>query len=114
MDNDRKKALKSEYAEREVIGGVYLVRNTLNNKALLDTATDLKACKNRFEFALTTGSCVYPKLQQEWSAQGGRHFTLEVLEELSKGETQTQAEYKSDLEFLKDIWLEKLTDEELY
>ena len=114
MDNNRKKELQSQYAEREVVGGVYLIRNTPGNKLLLETATDLGVCKNRFVFARKTGSCVYPKLQKDWAEQGGDQFVFEVLEELKKGETQTQTEFKADIDFLKEIWREKLSGESFY
>jgi hypothetical protein len=114
MDSNRKKELQAQYAEREIIGGVYVVRNTLNNKLLLDAATDLKASKNRFEFARKTGVCVYLPLQKDWEEQRGGQFVFEVLEELKKSETQTQAEFKADIGLLKELWSERLSNEDLY
>ena len=114
MDANRKKELRSQYTEREVTGGVYLIRNTLNNKLFLDTAADLRGCRNRFDFAQQTGSCVYHKLQKDWAAFGHDQFVLEVLDELKKGETQTQEEFRTDIGFLKEIWREKLSSEDLY
>ena len=114
IDSNRRKELRSQYAEREIVGGVYAVRNTLNNKLLIDAATDLKGSKNRFEFARKTGSCVYIKLQQDWTKQGSDQFTFEVLEELKKGETQTQAEFRADIDLLRELWREKLSAEDLY
>ena len=114
VGHGRKKELQSQYAERESIGGVYLIRNTLKNKLYIDAATDLYGSKNRFEFARKTGSCVYMKLQRDWAEQHGDQFAFEVLEELRKGETQTQAEFKEDIELLKELWCEKLSEEDLY
>jgi hypothetical protein len=114
MDRKTKKEMQAEYKEREVIGGVYLVRNTLKNKSLLSVATDLRGSVNRFEFSEKTGSCVYPQLQNDWAEQGGSGFVFETLEELKKGDAQTASEFKADLELLKEMWLEKLSDEELY
>jgi len=112
--SDKKKIL-AQYKERERIGGVYLIRNTLNNKILLDAATDLQSIRNRFEFAQKTGSCVNPKLQKDWLEHGCGAFLLEVPEQLVKGNTQTDAEFKADIEFLKEIWLDKLSiSEDLY
>ena len=113
-DGGRKKELQSQYREREITGGVYLIRNTQNNKLFIDTAVDLQGGRNRFEFARKTGSCVYVKLQKDWNEQGGAQFVFETLEELTKGETQTQAEFKSDIELLKEMWREKLASEEFY
>ena len=112
VDSNIKKEYKALYKEREMMGGVYLIRNTVNNRILLDAATDLNSKKNRFEFSQKTGSCVEMKLQQDWAAQECHHFVFEVLEELKKGDTQTPAEFKADIEFLKEIWLDKLAGED--
>ena len=114
MDAKTKKELLAQYKEREVIGGVYVIKNTLNNKLLFGAATDLQGSKNRFEFSQKTGSCIDMKLKNDWNEQGGKQFVFEVLEELKKGENQTQAEFKADIDLLKDIWLEKLSTENLY
>ena len=39
---------------------------------------------------------------------------IEVLEELQKGDLQTDAEFKDDLVLLKSIWLDKLAGQDLY
>ena len=113
-NSDKRKEILAQYKEREIIGGVYLVKNTIINKSLLDVTADLQSIKNRFEFAQKTGSCVYPKLQKDWSEFGHEAFVFEVLEELKKGDAQSDAGFKADIAFLKEIWLEKLQNEELY
>jgi len=112
--SSRKKELQSQYAERDIIGGVYMIRNTQNNKLLIDAATNLHGSKNRFEFAQKTGSCVYLKLQKDWTEHRGSQFVLEVLEELKKGENQTQAEFKNDINLLMELWREKLSNDDFY
>jgi hypothetical protein len=113
-DRKTKKELIAQYKGREIIGGVYVIKNTLNNKLLLRAAMDLQGSKNRFDFSLKTGSCVDMKLQNDWNKQGGEQFVFEVLEELKKGETQTEKEYKADIEVLREMWIEKLFDRDLY
>ena len=113
-DNKTKKEILAKYKEREIIGGVYAIKNILNNKMLLEAAADLQASKNRFEFSQQTGSCVYVKLQNDWNKQGSGQFVFEVMEELKKGETQTVEEFKADIDTLKKIWIDKLSDEDLY
>jgi hypothetical protein len=113
-NNSRKKELQSQYNEREIVGGVYLIRNTINNKLLLDSSTDIQGSKNRFEFAQKTGSCVTPKLQKDWTEHGASPFVFEVLDELKKNETQSPAEFKTDINLLTEIWREKLSGEEMY
>jgi len=113
-DNRTKKELLAQYKEREIIGGVYVIKNTLNNKILLGAVADLHGIKSRFEFSQKTGSCVDLKLQSDWNTHGGNHFVLEVLEELKKGATQTTEEYEADIDVLKQLWLDKLSGRDLY
>ena len=113
-DTSTKKELQSQYKEREITGGVYIIRNTIKNKILCEIAVEMNNTRNRFEFSRKTGSCVSMKLQKDWTEQGSNQFVFEVLEELKKGDTQTDAEFKADLELLKEMWLEKLSGEEMY
>jgi len=113
-DKSAKKELLAQYREREIVGCVYLVRNTLNNRLLLDYSTDVTSIRNRYEFAQKTGSCVAVKLNNDWMEHGSGAFSFEVLEELKKSETQTDAQYKADLEFLREAWREKLSNEVFY
>ena len=113
-DNKSKKELQSIYKEREIIGGVFAIKNTLNDKLFLDATTDLRGIKNRFEFSQKTGSCTLMKLQSDWSKYGGDIFVFEVLEELAKSSMQTNDEFKADVNLLKAMWLEKLSGSDLY
>jgi hypothetical protein len=109
-----KKELQAEYKERKVIGGIFAVKNTLTGKMLLDSTSDLQGSVNRFEFSKKTGSCVSMKLQRDWTPASAPPFAIEILEELEKGANQTDAEFTTDLLLLKEIWLEKLADADLY
>jgi len=113
-NNTSRKELIQKYKERVVVGGVYIVRNTVKNKLLLASTTDLPGSKNRFEFAQNTGICVDLKLQKDWESQNGGGFVFETLDEIEKGGAQTDAEFKADIKLLKEIWLEKLADETFY
>ena len=113
-DKQSRKEITEQYKQRQVIGGVFLFRNTNNGKILIDASVDLQGSKNRFAFAQSTGSCVNFKLQKDWLAMGAKAFTLEILEELEKGEDQTDLEFKSDIKTLKEMWQEKLSHESFY
>jgi hypothetical protein len=113
-DKKTKKELLTQYKEREIIGGVYTITNTLNNKIFLEATTDLQKSKNRFDFSQKTGSCVHMKLQGDWDKQGGEQFVFEVLDELKKGEAQTMEEFNADIAVLKKMWIDKLSDRDLY
>jgi len=113
-DNETRRELKEQYKEQKRLGGVFAIRNTVKNRLLLDATVDLQSRKNRFDFSMQMGSCIDLKLQKDWEVQGGEGFVFEVLEELAKKETQSEAEFKDDIKLLKEIWLEKLAGENLY
>ena len=105
-----KKELREQYRNRTVIGGIYTIKNTINGKVLLDSTTDLKGARNRFEFF----GCPNPKMTADWSAQKGECFVFDVLEELEKDEIQTDKEFKDDLKILLEIWRDKFSSQDLY
>lgn len=113
-DTVSRKELQAQYREREVIGGVFAIRNLANGKLLVGTTADLPGSKNRFEFSQKTNSCTYLKLQSDWDRYGSEQFAFVVLEELKKGEMQTDEEFKADIDVLRDMWLEKLSGSDLY
>jgi hypothetical protein len=102
-----KKELIAKYKGRKIMGGVYAIKNGVTGRSLLLSAQDLQGSKNRFEFAQKTGSCVHPRLKDDWEVYGGKAFSLEMLEKLEKMETQTPDEFKEDIRVLLEIWLEK-------
>ena len=114
MDQPDKKELLAKYKARKIMGGVYAIKNRVTGRSLLLSAQDLQGSKNRFEFAQKTGSCVHPRLKDDWAVFGGEAFSLEILEELEKMETQTPDEFKEDIRVLSEIWLEKFDPLERY
>lgn len=100
---NRRKALSNAYKEREIVGGVYRITNTHNSRYLLGHTGDVASVRNRFEFAVTTGSAVDPRLRADWEAFGAAAFTLEILEELRKSPDQTQVEFMTDVEALEQL-----------
>jgi hypothetical protein len=114
MDQPGKKELIAKYKERKIIGGVYAIRNGVTGRRLLMSAPDLQGSKNRFEFSQKTGGCIHPRLKDDWECYGGKAFSLEILEELEKMETQTPDEFKEDIRVLAELWLEKFELGEFY
>ena len=105
-----KKELLNQYKSRAQVGGIYAIKNATLNKWYLDATPDLAAAKNRFQFFGPTKT----KAEQDYKAQNGVGFVFEVLEELKKNENQTDQDFQADLAMLKEIWLEKLSGQELY
>ena len=105
-----KKELVEQYKNREQTGGVIVIKNALIGKWHIDSAPDLKAAKNRFEFFGSSNM----KVSNDFTAQKGEGFSFEVLEELKKGENRSDKEFREDLSVLKAIWLEKLAGQDMY
>lgn len=103
-----RKALTKDYKERKLVGGVYLIRNTQNGRYLIGHAVDLASMRNRFQFAVTIGSAVDPRVRADWATFGAQAFTLDILEEIEQGPDQTRAQFEADL-----VELERLRHAEL-
>jgi hypothetical protein len=98
-----RKALAKDYKERKLVGGVYLIRNTQNGKYLIGHAVDLASIRNRFQFAVATGSAIDPRVRADWATFGPHAFTLDILEELQQGPEQTRAQFEGDLVALEQL-----------
>lgn len=99
-----RREISRQYKERKLHGGVYTITNTVNGKYLIDHTADLASLRNRFQFSVTTGSTVHPKLRQDWGELGAKAFTLDVREELDQGPDQSYADFMEDLKTLEQLW----------
>jgi hypothetical protein len=72
----------------------------------------MRGSRNRFTFTRNTGLCYHHKLRGEWTDPPP--FEFEVLEELEKEQTQTDAQFNRDLVTLRELWLDKQRDTALY
>ncbi len=95
--------LTRAYKERAVIGGVYTITNTRNGRYLLGYVADVASVRNRFQFAVRTGSAVDPRLRADWMAFGAAAFALEIVEELEKRPDQSQAAFLDELKTLEAL-----------
>jgi hypothetical protein len=111
---NRRKEITNAYKERKISGGVYTITNTQNGKYFLGYAANIQSVRNRFQFALTTGSTIHPKLQKDWKESGPQAFTLQVLEELEQKPEQSQAEFVEDLQTLEELWRANLDTSKEY
>ena len=101
---DRRKKLINEYKQLKQSGGIYKITNSLSGMYLLGHTSDLRGIQNRFNFSVSTGSCIHPKLQKDWKEFGGKTFTFDILESIEKKEDQSQDEFIDDLKTLEQIW----------
>ena len=102
-----KKDLKREYKETLRPMGIFQIRNMKNEKVFVGSSVNLDGIFNRHRFALNAGSFQSKILQADWNELGAENFAFEVLEEVFPRENPDY-DYKSDIECLEDLWLEKL------
>lgn len=104
---DKRKELKREYKRDLTQMGVFQIRNTVNEKVFVGSSLNLPGIKNRHEFQLKMGGHPNKRLQAEYNEFGSDKFVFEILEELLP-RTEPNYDYRADLTFLEDLWLEKL------
>jgi hypothetical protein len=95
--------LTRAYKARTVRGAVYTITNTHSGRYLLGYAADVASVRNRFDFAVRTGSAVDPRLRADWNTYGAATFTLAIVEELEKRPDQSQAAFLEDLQTLEAL-----------
>ena len=100
-----KKQLKKNYQQRPRPMGVFLIRNNLSDKVLLDSGLDLHGKINRHKFQLRNGIHPNKSLQADWNELGSNNFAFEIVDELTPGEG---IDYRKELSFLEKLWSEKL------
>jgi hypothetical protein len=106
--------LSKAYKERTQHGGVYTITNSVNGKYLLGVTPDLASMRNRFQFAVSTGSAVDMRLRADWQQFGGKAFSLDVLEELDQKPDQTEARFLDDLRALEQLLRAQLDPDKSY
>lgn len=110
---NRKKELKEQYKHMKKDMGIFIIRNSFNNKCYIEGTQDLKGTINGTKFKLKCDSHFNKELQKEWKAYGEENFTIEILENLKYDKDELKTDYKEDLEVMRIIWEEKLVKEKL-
>ena len=105
---DKRKELQRQYKERPVIGGVYRIRNTANDRYVLECTKEMAGSRNRHQFALMTGDCMHHAMRQDWREHGAKSFVFEELATLEKKPEQTDREYVDELKALLELWRDEL------
>lgn len=102
-----KRQLKREYREQARPMGVFAIRNLVDERVFVGSGLDLQGIMNRHRFALEMNGHQNKMLQADWNELGAEKFAFEILDQLSPKELG-QADLKRELQFLEDLWLEKL------
>jgi hypothetical protein len=103
---DRKDA-KRQYKLSARPMGVYQIRNTSNDKVWINSSLNLPGSFNGDRVKLNSGFHPAVKLLADWKTFGEESFVFEILEEVFP-RSEPDYDYKADLIFLEDLWLEKV------
>jgi len=101
------KRLKQQYKQASRPLGVFLIRNTTNDRIFLAAGIDLRGTINRHKFQLESGDHPNLALQGDWARLGSKKFAFEIIEELEP-RNDPSFDARKELEFMEEMWLEKL------
>ena len=104
---DKKKELKNKYKEMKKLMGVYQIKNTKNNKVLIDSSVDIMSVWNRHKSELKFGTHRNKALQADWKELGESNFVFEVLSELEIKDKEN-VDYKKELKILQEMVINEL------
>ena len=116
MDRNRRKELTSDYKQTRREAGVYRLLNSVNGKSLIGSSLDLASVKSKLDFARTTNSTgvLGYQLKPDMQQFGVDAFELEILEVLAVTPEMTDAQIRSDLATLEELWRERYEPDSLY
>ena len=107
MISMNKKDAIREYKMSHRPMGVFQIRNTRNEKVFIDSSNNIPGKINRHKFALNAGQHASKTLQADWNQFGESAFAFETVEPLEPRD-DPRYDYKSDLDTLESLWLEKI------
>ncbi|HMG14272.1 MAG TPA: GIY-YIG nuclease family protein [Saprospiraceae bacterium] len=102
-----KKELQEEYKQLKFRIGVFQIRNTVNNKILVEGSVNLDAIWNRHRSSLRFGGHTVEKLQKDWNEYGEDQFCFEVLAEIDQEDTSIK-DYRKEVKKLEEMFVEEL------
>jgi hypothetical protein len=106
--SDRTKKLKQAYKSGKRPMGVFLIRNTTNDRVLVVSGIDLQGIINRHKFELTAGGHKNLELQRDWNELGSDRFEFEIVDQMEPLDTPG-FDARRELAFMEEMWLEKLS-----
>lgn len=89
---------------RESLGGVYALVCRESGTRWLGATEDMERERRRFLAYQAQGKAPQRELEQEWEAHG-KAFVFEVVESVPKRQGQEPAEYRQEMEALKE-WMD--------
>lgn len=111
LSSEKKKQLQDQYKLFKPDMGIFAVINLSKHKYFLESTQNLKGKINSTTFQLKSGTHPNKGLQRDWQEIGAEKFEFKVLEQLKYDEDESKTSYADELELLKMIWIEKLSEE---
>lgn len=105
MDKQRRKELKDQFNQIKIYMGVYEIKNNVNQKIFIGTATNLKNKWLTLQWQLHDGHHANACLQKDWQQYGSQAFSYAILEEK---DTTDISDRKYELKQMKRKWMDKL------
>ncbi len=113
ISSEKKKELRAQYKQIKPDMGIFAVINKSNFKHFLETTQNLKGKINSTQFRLEAGSHPNKELQKDWRTIGSDGFEIKIIEQIEYDKDECKTDYSDDLELLKMIWVENLTNEDI-
>jgi hypothetical protein len=109
---NRRKELIEQYKQMKPDMGIFRIRLKDGGKCFIETSQNLKGKMNSTRFQLDAGNHPNQELQRDWKQYGEGRFEFEVLELLPYAKDESKTDYTEELEILKQIWEEKLLNQQ--
>lgn len=101
------KQLKEDYKQKKFPIGVFQIRNTINNKILVGSSTNLDAIWNRHKAELKLGGHRNQILQKEWNEFGEDNFSFEILYTIDQKDGDT-IDYNKEVKKAEELFIDEL------
>ena len=110
IDRARRRELRDAVRSRPPDAGIYAIRHSTTGRSIVAATLNLPGARNRFDFALQTGSigAIDGLLSGDVRAHGIGGLEFEVLETVPVEAGRSEAELRADLATLETLWREKL------
>jgi len=109
-DKTRRRELREQLAQHPPDAGVYAIRHRTTGRVIVASAVNLAGARNRFDFAVATGtlSALDGQLGGDIAAHGTEGLAFEVLETVVVEPGTADADLRADLATLEILWREQL------
>ena len=109
-DKDRRRELREQARQNPPAAGIYAIRHRATGRVIVASAINLAGARNRFDFAVSTGSlgALDGQLGGDIRAHGIDGLAFEVLETVAVEPGTSDSDLRADLATLETLWREQL------